>query len=74
MVCVVMRPFEGAEARRYQMGEVVDSSEWRNEEKLISLRYLQPKSLVPPSREVQKEKPPTAAPAPVRKKHERAIR
>lgn len=41
MITVVQKPFEG-EGRQLESGEVVDSSSWRNEGRLINTRHLRP--------------------------------
>lgn len=71
MFCEVLRPFEGAAGRIYQIGEEVDSSTWRNEQSLIDSRFLRPKGFRPPKK--KEEEKPQVARVPVRKKNERAL-
>lgn len=41
MITVVMRPFDGPDGRLIS-GQLIDSSEWRNEHLLLDQRYLRP--------------------------------
>jgi hypothetical protein len=65
MHTVVLKQFE-AEGRKLEIGEVVDSSDWRNEQKLINTRYLRPateeevKALPPRDRKAESKPAPAA--------------
>ena len=45
MKCRVLRPFSGPEGVKFQIGERVDTTDWKNREQLIAQRYIQPARL-----------------------------
>lgn len=42
MKCRVLRPFPGPNGTKFVIGELVETSEWTNRERLMEQRYIQP--------------------------------
>lgn len=67
MQCVVLRIFEGAH-HQFAVGELVDASEWRNRDRLISQRYLRPATAQELEQAVSVEEPEFSPPKVNRKR------
>jgi hypothetical protein len=70
MKCTVLRRIPGADGATHMPGDIVDSSDWLHEERLINQRYLQPmrgRKAEPTAAEEAKK----VTPVPVRSKSQR---
>jgi len=63
MFCVVQKAFDGPGTRTYTVGELVDASEWRLRDQLLTGRYMR----LATDREIASAEEVTVPDVPVRK-------